>query len=122
MKIAISTDKGTVSSHFGRCPSFTIIEVEEGEFKEKEEVPNPGHHPGFLPGFFHQKGVECIVCGGMGRRAQGLFAQKGIQFILGVQGDVDEVIDRLLKGELKGGESLCQPGGGKGYGIPKTES
>jgi len=121
MKIAISTDEGTVSSHFGRCPSFTIIEIEERKLKGKEEIPNPGHHPGFLPDFFQKQGVQCIICGGMGQRAQNLFAQKGIDFILGVQGKIDEVIDKLLKGKLEGGDSLCQPGKGKGYGIPKTE-
>jgi len=121
MKIAISTDEGTVSSHFGRCPSFTIIEIEEGKLKGKEEIPNPGHHPGFLPDFFQKQGVRCIICGGMGMRAQHLFTQKEIDLILGVQGKIDEVVNKLLKGELKGGESLCRPGEGKGYGIPKTE-
>jgi len=121
MKIAISTDEGTVSSHFGRCPSFTIIEIEERKLKGIEEIPNPGHHPGFLPDFFQKQGVQCIICGGMGQRAQNLFAQKGIDFILGVQGKIDEVIDKLLKGKLEGGDTLCQPGKGKGYGIPKTE-
>ncbi|MBE0478659.1 NifB/NifX family molybdenum-iron cluster-binding protein [Candidatus Aerophobetes bacterium] len=121
MKIAISTDKETVSSHFGRCPSFTIVEIEEGKLKKKEKITNPGHHPGFLPDFFQKQGVECIVCGGMGQRAQELFAQKDIEAILGVQGKIDEVVDEFLKGKLKGGNSLCQPGKGKGYGIPKTE-
>ncbi len=121
MKIAISTDKGIVSPHFGRCPSFTIIEIKEGKLIKKEKIPNPGHHPGFLPDFFEKQDVKCIVCGGMGQKAQNLFAQKGIRFILGVQGKIEEVIDKLLKGDLKGGESLCQPGKGKGYGISKTE-
>lgn len=121
MKIAISTDKNTVSSHFGRCPSFTILEVEEGKLIKKEEIANPGHHPGFLPDFFQQQAVQCIVCGGMGQRAQDLFAQKKIEAILGVRGTIEEVTDKLLKGELRGANSLCQPGNGKGYGIPKTE-
>jgi len=121
MKIAISTDEGTVSVHFGRCPSFTIIDLEGGKVIKREEIPNPGHHPGFLPDFFQKRGIDCIVCGGMGKRAQNLFAQKGIETLLGVQGKIDEVIDKLLKGELKEGESLCRPGQGKGYGIPKTD-
>ena len=49
MKIAISTDGGYVSAHFGRCPSFTIMEVEDSKLVGKEEIDNPGHHPGFLP-------------------------------------------------------------------------
>jgi len=36
MKIAISTDAGFVSAHFGRCPSFTIAEIEEEKnFKDR---------------------------------------------------------------------------------------
>jgi len=32
MKIAISTDSGFVSEHFGRCPSFTIVEITDGKY------------------------------------------------------------------------------------------
>ena len=121
MKIAISTDGQFVSLHFGRCPSFTIVEIEGDKLVKKEVVDNPGHHPGFLPQFLKEKGVEYIIAGGMGRRATGLFADAGIKTILGVTGHVDNVIDGILKGTLKGGESLCKPGSGKGYGLDKTE-
>ncbi|MBD3426856.1 MAG: dinitrogenase iron-molybdenum cofactor [Candidatus Omnitrophica bacterium] len=121
MRIAISTDSGKVSAHFGRCPSFTIIDVEEGELIKKEELANPGHHPGFLPRFLHEKGVESIIAGGMGRNAMDLFARQGIETLVGVSGPVEEVIKSILTGTLEGGESLCRPGGGKGYGLDKTE-
>jgi len=65
--------------------------------------------------------VECIIAGGMGSRATGLFADRGIKTVLGVTGNVDNVIEEILKGTLKGGESLCRPGSGKGYGLDKTE-
>ncbi len=78
MKIAISTDQGYVSAHFGRCISYTIVEIKEGKVLSKEEIPNPGHQPGFLPEYLFEKGVNCIIAGGMGPRAQGLFAQKNI--------------------------------------------
>lgn len=121
MKVAISTDGDSVSAHFGRCPSFTIIEVKDNKVVGRELIDNPGHHPGFLPQFLSQKGVNAIVAGGMGQRALGLFAQSGIEVIVGISGKVDEVIEQLIKGELKGGESLCKPGSGKGYGLDKTE-
>ncbi|MCD6473038.1 NifB/NifX family molybdenum-iron cluster-binding protein [Candidatus Aerophobetes bacterium] len=121
MKIAISTDGDFVSAHFGRCPAFTLVEIEGDKVVNKEAIANPGHHPGFLPNFLAERGVEYIICGGMGQRAQGMFEEKQIKPIVGVQGRVDETIDKLIRGELKGGESLCQPGRGKGYGIPKTE-
>ena len=121
IKIAISTDGGMVSAHFGRCPEFTIVEIEDGQLKQKEVIPNPGHHPGFLPQFLHDRGVICIIAGGMGFRAQGLFTEKGIKAITGVAGSVEEAIKSILAGTLKGGESFCKPGLGKGYGIEKTE-
>ncbi|MDD5259014.1 MAG: NifB/NifX family molybdenum-iron cluster-binding protein [bacterium] len=121
MKIAISTDGEFVSAHFGRCPSFTLIDIEDGKVTKKTTVANPGHQPGAIPQFLHQQGVNCIVAGGMGMRAVSFFEEYGIKTIVGVSGKIDEVIEQLIKGVLKGGESLCKPGGGKGYGLDKTE-
>jgi predicted Fe-Mo cluster-binding NifX family protein len=121
MKIAISTDGKNVSPHFGRCPSFTLIDLEEGKVVNKVEVGNPGHAPGYIPQFLHEKGVQQIVCGGMGMRAQGLFTEFGVETILGVEGSINEVIEKLEKGLLESKESLCKPGAGKGYGVEKNE-
>ena len=121
MRVAISTDGAHVSAHFGRCPSFTIVDIEKGAVVKKEVVDNPGHEPGFIPQFLHERGAECIVAGGMGQRATGFFGEYGIRTIIGVSGTIDDVIKQLAQGTLKGGESLCSPGAGKGYGLDKTE-
>jgi len=121
MKIAISTDGTSVSPHFGRCPSFTILDIQGENLIAKEIINNPGHHPGFLPQFLKEQGVECIIAGGMGMRATTLFAEAGIKTILGITGSIDAVVDHILNGTLKDGESLCKPGSGKGYGLDKTE-
>jgi predicted Fe-Mo cluster-binding NifX family protein len=121
MKIAISTDGKHVSGHFGRCPSFTIVEIEEDKIKSKEIIDNPGHHPGFIPEFLHEKGVDCIVAGGMGRKAEGFFKQYGIETVVGIKGTIEETLKRIQNGTLENRESLCSPGLGKGYGIGKTE-
>jgi len=107
MKAAISTDQGYVSAHFGRCQSYTIVEIKEGQVLSREEIPNPGHQPGFLPEYLSEKGVNCIIAGGMGPRAQGLFAQRNIETIIGVQGTIDEVIEKFIKQELEAGDDLC---------------
>ena len=112
MKVAVSTEQGYVSAHFGRCSSYTIFEIQEGRVLNREEIPNPGHQPGFLPQFLSEKGVSCIICGGMGPRAQGLFAQRNIETIIGVQGPVDEVIQKFLNQELEAGEDMCEHGVG----------
>ncbi|MCG2711923.1 MAG: NifB/NifX family molybdenum-iron cluster-binding protein [Candidatus Omnitrophica bacterium] len=120
MKVAISTEGDIVSAHFGRCPGFTIAEIENQQILSRTIIENPGHHPGFLPKFLQEKGVTVIVAGGMGMRAQELFAQAGIQTIMGISGKVDSVIEKVISGTLEGGESLCNPGAGKGYGVEKT--
>lgn len=121
MKAAISTDAGSVSAHFGRCPAFTIVDIENGKVLHKEVIENPGHQPGFIPQFLHERGVDCIVAGGMGGRATSLFNEFGIRTVVGISGSIDSVIGKLSTGELKSGESTCQPGAGKGYGIEKDE-
>jgi predicted Fe-Mo cluster-binding NifX family protein len=114
MKIAISTDQGQVSAHFGRCPSYTILEIKEGQIQNREEIPNPGHQPGFLPQYLSERGINCIIAGGMGPRAQSLFSQKNIEAIIGVQGSVDDVIKKFINQELEPGEDLCDHGHGIG--------
>jgi predicted Fe-Mo cluster-binding NifX family protein len=121
MKVAISSDGDYVSPHFGRCPYFTIVEIEGDKVTKKEEINNPGHQPAFLPQFLSEQGVNFIIAGGMGGRAAALFSEKEIGTILGVTGKIDEVIDKLVKGTLEGAESLCKPGSGRGYGMEKTE-
>lgn len=121
MRVAISTEGDFVSNHFGRCPSFTIVDIDNDRVMRQEVLLNPGHQPGAIPQFLHDKGVNCIVAGGMGMRASGFFNEFGIKTIMGVSGRVNDIIDKLVKGTLKGGESLCKPGAGKGYGLDKTE-
>lgn len=120
MRIAISTDGGNVSAHFGRCPSFTIVDIENGRVSSREEIPNPGHHPGFLPDFMHKRGVKIIVAGGMGQRAVQLFNEKGIEGMVGVSGPIDDVVNGFISGTIRSGESFCKPGAGRGYGVNKT--
>ena len=121
MKVAISTDGDFVSAHFGRCPSFTLVDIDNGKVTNRMEVENPGHQPGAIPQFLSQKGVNCIIAGGMGMRAVSFFEEYSIKTLVGVSGKIDEVIEQLRKGTLQGGESLCKPGAGKGYGLEKDE-
>lgn len=121
MKIAISTDSGEVSPHFGRCPEFTIVNLEDGEIEGKKVIDNPGHKPGYIPEFLKGKGVECIISGGMGNKAISLFDRYDIKVLTGVKGKIDEVIERYMGGELSEGKNPCTPGGGKDYGVERED-
>lgn len=121
MKIAIPTEGIYISPHFGRCPSFTIAETEGNKVVNKETIDNPGHGPGLIPEFLKSLGVNTIIAAGMGSRATDLFNDYGISYVLGVDGKVDDIIESFIKDELKGGESSCDHGAGKGCGIDKSE-
>ncbi|MFC2166184.1 NifB/NifX family molybdenum-iron cluster-binding protein, partial [Acidobacteriota bacterium] len=107
MKIAISTNQGFVSTHFGRCPSYTLFEIKDGQISKKEEILNPGHQPGFLPNYLSELGINWVITGGIGSRAQSLFSQKNIDVISGIQGTPDEAIKQFINKELEAGEDLC---------------
>ncbi|HNS32816.1 MAG TPA: NifB/NifX family molybdenum-iron cluster-binding protein [bacterium] len=121
MRFAISTDGEFVSPHFGRCPSFTIVDIESNKVVKKEVIENPGHHPGYLPEFLHKINVKAIVCGGMGQRAAELFKSFKINVIPGIEGKVVDAVEKLAEDKLASGKSLCTPGAGKNYGLEKTE-
>jgi len=108
MRIAISTDGSEVAPHFGRCEAYTVVDIEDGKAIRREHLANPGHAPGFLPGYLSERGADCIVAGGMGPRAQMLFDEKSIQTIVGVSGTIDDAVAALERGELRGGESMCE--------------
>ena len=109
-KIAVATDGAEVAQHFGRCPAYTLVEIKDGSAVDQKVIPNPGHQPGFLPRFLAEKGVKCVIAGGMGPRAQNLFAEQEINTIIGVTGPVAEAIESYLSGNLVGGVSLCEHG------------
>jgi len=112
MRIAIATDNGRVAEHFGRCPEYTIIDIEDNKIKEKSSFQNPGHSPGLIPQLMNEKKVNCMIAGGMGRRAVGFFEDFGIKTIIGVTGNIDEVIRTYLEGKLQSSESVCS-----GHGL-----
>jgi predicted Fe-Mo cluster-binding NifX family protein len=107
LKFALALHGNELSPHFGHCETFMIVDAQDGKEISREELDNPGHQPGLLPRLLAQEGVECVIAGGIGRRAQALFSDSGIKVIPGVQGEADVVVDAFLTGELKAGQNLC---------------
>jgi predicted Fe-Mo cluster-binding NifX family protein len=107
MKIAVASDGGLVTEHFGHCQSFKIYQVEDDKIVRSETIPNPGHRPGFLPNFLNDQGVKVIISGGMGGGAIEIFAEKGIEVVAGARGSADEAARNYLQGSLKSTGSVC---------------
>lgn len=110
MKIAVPLDNGRISAHFGHCADFALYEVDPARkvTLSKTTLAAPPHEPGLLPRWLHEHGADVIIAGGMGRRAQDLFARQGIQVVVGAPPDAaDQVVVAYLAGTLQAGANTC---------------
>lgn len=110
MKIAIPLANGKLSMHFGHCEKFALIDVNQTEKKilGREDIDAPPHEPGLLPPWLAERGANVIIAGGMGQRAHSLFAQQGIQVIVGAPAETPEkLVGDYLAGALQPGENTC---------------
>lgn len=110
MKYAIPMTGGKVSAHFGHCEQFALIDVDEAtkQIIKKEFISSPGHEPGLLPRWLAEMGVNLIIAGGMGTRAQNLFQQNNISVIIGVmESNPEKAVLSHLDGRLATGDNIC---------------
>jgi len=110
MKIAIPTAEGKLCMHFGHCEVFTLLDIdpENRTITASEELVPPPHEPGVLPVWLAEQGATAIIAGGMGQRAQALFAQNNIETIVGAPaGEPKDIAERWLAGNLTTGTNAC---------------
>ena len=101
MKIAVTYDNGEVFQHFGRTESFKIYDVEDNKIISSEVISSNGTGHGALAGLLAEQGVNVLICGGIGGGAQTALTEAGIDLCAGAHGNVDEVVETYLKGELE---------------------
>ncbi len=108
MKICFTSDEqngleSVLSYHFGHCPYYVIVSVEGNKVKGVESIPNAmaeGHNPGELPSYMKTQGVDVIITGGMGPRAQQYFEDYGIKTVTGAYGKVKDVLEEFLQSKI----------------------
>ncbi|MCF8368633.1 MAG: ATPase [Bacteroidales bacterium] len=106
--IAIPLIDGKFCSHFGHCNKFAIIETKNNIVQQTQLVDPPVHKHGAFPSFMAEKGVDVVIGGGMGVKAQELLRKNNIEIILGVSnGDPEELAKSYLAGALKSYPNLC---------------
>ena len=113
MKIVITTNKDSldteVSSRFGRCKYFGLVEVEDENIKEVECVENEGAKQAHGAGIKASEqvgnlGAEKIISGNIGPNASAVLNQLDIE-VYKATGPVKKAISDLVSGELKKVES-----------------
>ncbi len=109
-RYAVPTADGMLCQHFGHCDQFVFVDVdlESRQIVKSQAKTPPPHEPGVLPKWLHEENVKVVLAGGMGTRAQDLFAQNGVQVVIGATvGKPEDIVLAHVKGELVTGSNAC---------------
>jgi len=114
MRIAIpvSSKEGlssSVAQHFGRCPSYAILN-EEGELTEF--LDNTSEHnggQGLPPELLRDNNVQVLICHGIGPKALHLCRDFDIVVYVGNRGTADEIFKQWKERQINpaGDSDVC---------------
>ncbi|MBN2175899.1 MAG: NifB/NifX family molybdenum-iron cluster-binding protein [Bacteroidales bacterium] len=105
---AIPTVGKKLCAHFGHCEEFAIVETEDKQILQVHYHKPPDHQPGSYPRFLSGLGVSAIISGGMGIKAQEIFAQNNIEVFTGIHSEIPEkLVEQYLNENLQSGTNLC---------------
>ena len=109
MKIAVPTRDGRVDDHFGHCAYYTIFDIINGKVVGVSKMASPegcGCKSGIAP-VLRQMGVVVMLAGNMGQGAKNVLEAQMIQVIRGCSGDVHELIEAYLAGNVTDNGEAC---------------
>ena len=107
MRIAVTYENGQIFQHFGHTETFKVFEVEDGRIVSSELVGSNGSGHGALASLLNDRGIDVLICGGIGGGAQRALDERGIELCAGQSGDVDEAVAAYLRGELVNTGANC---------------
>ena len=108
MRIAMPVFNGELATHFGHASEFMMFDTDDTGVTDSRSATPPVHAPGVLPAWLKENGVNVILAGGMGNRAQALFQEAGIRVISGIiGGDPTTVVNDFLADRIQTGENPC---------------
>ena len=107
MKVAVATQNNMVAGHFGKCEEYTIFDIENGKVINKQTLNTKENGHSKLPPYLKEHGVNVVICGGMGQGAYDALVSRDMKVFVGPQGNIDEVVEKLIQGKLETKEAGC---------------
>ena len=101
MRAAVAYDEDEmIFQHFGHTERFKIYDIEDGEVVSTElaDAGDAGHEA--LAVFLAQRGVDTLICGGIGPGAVTALGMAGIRVYGGITGLADFAVEALIRGIL----------------------
>lgn len=102
---------GFVDEHFGHCEYFTLYKIDSDKMtileKKKLESPEGCGCKSNIIHTFLENDVDVMLAGGIGGGAIAMLESNGIEVYNGCSGSTDEVIGKLLRGEVFNQGACC---------------
>ena len=92
MRVAVTYEDGNVFQHFGHTEKFKIYEVEDGKIVSDSIMDTNGTGHEALADLLADRGVDALICGGMGQGAKDALTAAGLQICAGAEGDADAAV------------------------------
>ena len=110
MKIALPSNQNQVDEHFGHCEYFTVFTIDDKNKILSQETIMPPAGCGCksdIASILAQMGVTHMLAGNMGQGAVNILSSNGIDVLRGCSGDVKDVTESWLAGNLKDSGIAC---------------
>ncbi|MCI4434597.1 MAG: NifB/NifX family molybdenum-iron cluster-binding protein [Thermoplasmata archaeon] len=126
MRICLATSgaggiKDYVSPQFGRCPTFTIVDIEDGNIRNVNVIQNPGAVAGSGAGIqaaqiVVNSGCQVVIAGAIGPNSYQVLMMGRVDMRECPPVPVEEAIRAFLDGKLRPATGMGGPGMGRGMG------
>lgn len=110
MKLAVPTRGNVVGDHFGHCEAYTIFTVNtNSEIEKTEKLPSPQGCgcKSNIAAILKEQGISVMLAGNMGQGALTVLANQGIEVYRGCSGDVQQLAEAFLKGNITDSGQGC---------------
>jgi predicted Fe-Mo cluster-binding NifX family protein len=100
MKVAIPIFNNRVSPRFEYAPALLLASVEDNRVVEKKELSLAKHDFFRRCALIKELGVDTLICGGINAFTIRLLDWRNVQVVSPASGDVEDVLQHFLRGEL----------------------
>lgn len=103
MRIAVTYEQesGQVYQHFGHTEKFKLYDADGSKILSTNVIDTNGSGHSALASFLCSRGVDAVICGGIGVGMQQALMEESILIYGGVTGDADEAVKAFLENRLE---------------------
>jgi len=106
-KIAIPLFGTRISPHFTYAEMALLVDIESGEVVQSREIAlGPADELQRIQ-YFKSLEIDTLICGGISRIAECMFAEQAVNVISWVTGDARDALEQFLVKRLVPGACLC---------------